>query len=146
MLIFLSELTKAISVRQKNGRYEIDLPDGTTRFATDAEVTDMLDYALVRYASSDPRISTVTTMLDDKPAATVAALVALELTDSVTVEFTPPGTSGITIPCIIESISHRCTYGQKWLVTYGFSPRDTSSYLVLDDAVLGRLDNNALAF
>ena len=38
MLIFLSELTKAISVRQKNGRYEIDLPDGTTRFATDAEI------------------------------------------------------------------------------------------------------------
>ena len=38
MLIFLSELTKAISVRQKNGLYELDLPNGTTRFATDAEV------------------------------------------------------------------------------------------------------------
>ena len=38
MLTYLADATQAISVRQKNGLYELDLLNGTTRFATDAEV------------------------------------------------------------------------------------------------------------
>lgn len=119
---------------------------GDVLFASDGEVTDMLDYAMVRYASSTPRIESVTTNLNEQSAATVADLVSLDLTDSATVKFTPPGTVGITAQVTIQSISHQCTVGSKWLVTYGFTPRDTSNYFVLDDSTLGRLDQNVLSF
>lgn len=129
------------SINQFGVRF-LDL--GEVLFETDGEVSDMLDYALVRYASNQPRISNVTTILDDKSTATITALATLDLTDSVTVKFTPPGTLGIIVPASIESISHRCTYGQKWVVTYGLAPR--IAYFVLDDLTLGRLDFNALAY
>lgn len=119
---------------------------GEVLFGSDAEVTDMLDFALVRFTSASPRIAQVTTLLDSKSAAAVAALVELDLSDSVTVEFTPPGVAQITVPCSIESVQHAYTVGQGWRLSFGFTPRDVSSYLVLDDATLGRLDFNALGF
>lgn len=127
--------------------YGIRLLDlGAVFFATDAEVTDMLDYAMVRFASSSPRIATVGTILDDKSDIDVAQLCQLELADSVTVEFTPPNGTALVTECIIESIRYDYTIGTTWRATYGFAPRDTSNYFVLDDATLGRLDNNVLAF
>ena len=119
---------------------------GEVLFDTDAEVTDMLDFAMVRFASSNPRIAQVTTMLDGKGQITVGQLMLLELTASVTVEFTPPNVAAISVPCTIESIQHQYTVGQGWRVTFGFTPRDTSNYLVLDDPTLGRLDFNVLGF
>ena len=50
------------------------------------------------------------------------------------------------VPCTIESIRHDYTVGSGWRVTFGFTPRDTNNYLVLDDATLGQLDANVLAF
>jgi len=119
---------------------------GEVLFASDAEVTDMLDFAMVRFASTLPRIAEVSTLLDTKSAAVISDLLALDLTSSVTVEFTPPGVAQIVVPCTIESIRHDCTVGSGWRVTFGFTPRDTSNYLVLDDATLGQLDANVLAF
>ena len=119
---------------------------GEVLFASDGEVTDMLDYALVRYSSTSPRVSQVTTFLDPKSQLAVSQLLLLDLTASVTVEFTPPNVAQLSLDSSIESIEHQYTYGAGWRVTFGLTPRDTSNYLVLDDAVLGRLDNNALAF
>lgn len=119
---------------------------GEVLFASDSQVTDMLDYALVRFADSSPRIATVTTLLDSKSALVVANLVQLELADSVTVEFTPPNVAQIVLPCSIESIRHDYTVGQGWRLTFGLTPRDTSNYLKLNDALLGQLDANVLGF
>ena len=119
---------------------------GEVLFDTDAEVTDMIDFAMVRFASTSPRVTEVTTLLDDKSQIVVGQLMLLDLTVSVTVEFTPPGVSQIVVPCSIESISHAYTVGQGWRVTFGFTPRDTSNYLRLDDATLGQLDSNVLGF
>jgi hypothetical protein len=119
---------------------------GEVLFGSDGEVTDMIDFAMVRFASTSPRVTEVTTLLDDKSQIVVGQLMLLDLTVSVTVEFTPPGVSQIVVPCSIESIAHAYTVGQGWRVTFGFTPRDTSNYLVLDDATLGRLDFNVLGF
>lgn len=119
---------------------------GEVLFATNAEVTDMLDYALVRYSSTTPRISRVTVTLDPLSALTVGQLMLLDLTSSVTVEFTPPGVTQLTLESSIEYVEHQYSYGNTWRVTFGLTPRDTSNYLVLNDAVLGRLDFNVLAF
>jgi hypothetical protein len=119
---------------------------GEVLFGTDAEVTDMLDYAMVRYSSTSPRVTDITTFLDSKSALQVSQLVQLELADSVTVEFTPPNVSQIVLESSIESIEHQYTYGAGWRLKFGLTPRDTSNYLVLNDAVLGKLDENVLAF
>ena len=119
---------------------------GEVFFGTNGEVTDMLDFALVRYSSTTPRVSRVTTILDPLSQITVGQLMLLDLTSSVTVEFTPPGVPQITLQCSIEYIEHRYTYGSTWSTTFGLTPRDTSNYLVLNDALLGRLDFNVLAF
>jgi hypothetical protein len=119
---------------------------GEVLFGSDAEVTDMIDFAMVRFSSTSPRVTEVTTLLDDKSQIVVGQLMLLDLTVSVTVEFTPPGVSQIVVPCSIESIAHAYTVGQGWRVTFGFTPRDTSNYLRLDDATLGRLDFNVLGF
>lgn len=119
---------------------------GEVLFATNAEVTDMLAYALVRYSSTTPRISRVTVTLDPLSALTVGQLMLLDLTSSVTVEFTPPGVAQLTLESSIEYVEHQYSYGNTWRVTFGLTPRDTSNYLVLNDAVLGRLDFNVLAF
>jgi hypothetical protein len=119
---------------------------GEVLFGSDGEVTDMLDFAMVRFASANPRIDEVTTLMDSKGAIVVAQLAQLELAESVTVEFTPPNVAPISVPCTIESISHQYTVGQGWRATFGFTPRDTSNYLVLDDPTLGRLDFNVLGF
>jgi hypothetical protein len=119
---------------------------GVVLFRTDAEIVDMLDFAMVRFASTSPRIAQVTTLLDAKTSTTIKDLVQLDLTDSVTVEFTPPGVAQIAVACSIESIRHDYTVGSGWRLTFGFTPRDTSAYLTLDDDDLGRLDFNALVF
>jgi hypothetical protein len=115
-------------------------------FRSDGEVADMLDFALVRFASTSPRIAEVTTLLDDKPLGVFRSLAGLDLLNSVTVEFTPPNVAQIVVPSLIESIRHDYTVGQGWRLTFGFTPRDTSNYLVLDDATLGQLDANVLGF
>jgi hypothetical protein len=119
---------------------------GEVLFASDGEVTDMLDYALVRYSSTSPRVTDITTFLDSKSQLQVANLVQLDLADSVTVEFTPPNVAQIVLESSIESIEHNYTYGAGWRLSFGLTPRDTSNYLVLDDVVLGKLDENVLAF
>jgi hypothetical protein len=119
---------------------------GEVLFASNAEVTDMLDYALVRYSSTSPRVTDITTFLDSKSQLAVSQLVQLDLADSVTVEFTPPNVAQIVLQSSIESIEHNYTYGGGWRLSFGLTPRDTSNYLVLDDVVLGKLDENVLAF
>jgi hypothetical protein len=64
----------------------------------------------------------------------------------VTVEFTPPGTSQQIAASHIESIEHMFSFGTTWRVTLGLIPQIVTSYLVLDNATLGQLDNNSLGF
>jgi hypothetical protein len=119
---------------------------GEVLLRTDAEVADLIDFALVRTATPIPQIALLTVLLDDKPLSEQLGLLALELTDSVTVNYTPPGMSQLSLPSNIQSISHSYTVGLGWRVSFGFVPRDATNYLVLDDVTLGRLDENALAF
>ena len=119
---------------------------GEVLFDSDDDVTAMIDFAMIRFASTAPRIAEVTTLLDGKAQITVGQLMLLELTSAVTVEFTPPGVTQIVLACLIESIRLEFTVGQGFRVTFGFTPRDTSNYFLLDDAIFGLLDSNVLGF
>jgi hypothetical protein len=119
---------------------------GEVLLRSDLEVGDLLDYALVRFVNPTTRVASLTTILDNKTTSEQLGALALELTDSVTIKYTPPGMSQLTLPCTIQGIAHDFTVGLGWRVSFDFLPRDTSNYLVLDDATLGKLDENVLAF
>lgn len=109
-------------------------------------VTDLLDLLLVKTASTETRIAEITAVLDTLSGSDITAIAQLELVDKVTVEFTPPGTSQQIAASSIESIEHNFSFGMTWRVTLGLIPQTVTSYLTLNNATLGQLDNNSLGF
>lgn len=109
-------------------------------------VTDLLDLLLVKTASTETRIAEITAVLDTLSGSDITAIAQLELVDKVTVEFTPPGTSQQIAASSIESIEHNFSFGTTWRCTLGLIPQTVTSYLTLNNATLGQLDNNSLGF
>jgi hypothetical protein len=122
------------------------LPVGEVLVLDDATVSNILDFLMVQTASTEVRINSLTAVLDTQASGTQNTIAQLELADAVTVEFTPPGVSQQSTVGTLQQIGHVYTVGETWRVTLGMTPRDTTSYLILDDATLGRLDYNSLGF
>ena len=122
------------------------LPVGEVLVTNDETVTNLLNFLMVQTASTEVRINSLTAVLDTQGSGTQNTIAQLELADAVTVEFTPPGVSQQTTNGTLQQIAHTYTVGETWRVTLGMTPRDTTSYLILDAASLGRLDYNSLGF
>jgi hypothetical protein len=122
------------------------LPVGEVLVLDDATVTNILDFLMVQTASTEVRINSLTAVLDTQSSGTQNIVAQLELADAVDVEFTPPGVAQQSTTGTLQQIGHAFTVGETWRVTLGMTPRDTTSYLILDDATLGRLDHNSLGF
>ena len=122
------------------------LPVGEVLVLNDATVTNILDFLMVQTASTDVRINSLTAVLDTQSSGTQNTIAQLELADAVDVEFTPPGVAQQSTTGTLQEIGHAFTVGETWRVTLGMTPRDTTSYLILNDASLGRLDYNSLGF
>ena len=122
------------------------LPVGEVLVLDDATVTDILSFLMVQTASTEVRINSLTAVLDTQSSGTQNTIAQLELADAVTVEFTPPGVAQQTTNGTLQQIGHAFTVGETWRITLGMTPRDTTSYLTLDDTTLGRLDFNSLGF
>ena len=129
------------------GSYGIRLlPGGELLVTSDAEVSNVLEFLMVQTASTEVRINSLTTVLDTQVSGTQNTIAQLELADAVTVEFTPPGVAQQSTVGTLQQIAHAYTVGETWRCTLGMTPRDTTSYLILGDATLGRLDYNSLGF
>ena len=122
------------------------LPVGEVLVLDDATVTDILSFLMVQTASTEVRINSLTAVLATQSSGTQNTIAQLELADAVTVEFTPPGVAQQTTNGTLQQIGHAFTVGETWRITLGMTPRDTTSYLTLDDTTLGRLDFNSLGF
>ena len=122
------------------------LPVGEVLVLDDATVTDILSFLMVQTASTEVRINSLTAVLDTQSSGTQNTIAQLELADAGTVEFTPPGVAQQTTNGTLQQIGHAFTVGETWRITLGMTPRDTTSYLTLDDTTLGRLDFNSLGF
>ena len=122
------------------------LPVGEVLVLNDATVTNILDFLMVQTASTDVRINSLTAVLDTQSSGTQNTIAQLELADAVDVEFTPPGVAQQSTTGTLQQIKHTFSVGQTWRVTLGMIPRQKTSYLILNDATLGRLDYNSLGF
>lgn len=119
---------------------------GTVLLRTTEILEDFVEYLLSEFSQPVTRVDSLTVNLDRLSAADQEKLASFELVDICDVEFTPPGRSQFTDELLVQGISHTVTVGGAWRTTLSFQRRDVRSFLRLDDATFGKLDQNVLAF
>jgi hypothetical protein len=119
---------------------------GTVLLRAVAVLEDFLDYLLFRFRTPATRVDSLTVNLAALSPEDAFRVAGIELVEAVDVTFTPPGRSAFTDAGLVQGISHSVTVGGPWRVTFSFEPRDVRSFLTLDDAEAGKLDQNVLAF
>lgn len=114
--------------------------------STDLEVTDLVNWRLAHYKDALLRIDELTVNPRTSPATLYPQILGRTFGDRVTVRRTPQGIgSSISKDVHIEGVEHSIT-PDNWVTKFYLSPADTQTYLILDDATFGQLDNNRLAF
>ncbi len=139
-----------LSAQANNDRsqiaYGVTSVELDTLVSTSAQLQNLADFLVQKYGDPEYRFETISVNLDTVGATYKATCLGLEIGDVVSITFTP---NGIGDP--IEQ------YGQIIRISHELEPLrhdmfiSVSSldwtFLVLDDAVFGKLDsNNALAF
>jgi hypothetical protein len=119
---------------------------GTLLLANPNTLNDLTEYLLARFAEPATRVDGLTVNLSRLSVSDAEKVVGFELVDVCDVEFTPPGRSAFTSEVLVQGVRHDVTVGGAWRVSLSFEERDVRSFLVLDDPVFGRLDQNVLAF
>jgi hypothetical protein len=114
---------------------------------SDEETLGLAQYLVGRYKNPAGRVRSLTV----KPRSNVAGLFPvvrdLGVGDKVTFRRLPLGTgSAFTKTLTIEGVSHSIGVDGEWTTTYLTTPVDPNSYLVLDDASLGQLDQEVLSY
>jgi hypothetical protein len=114
---------------------------------TDTEVADYVAFVLSLLKDNELRVSTMTVDPRADPDLLFPEVLGRRLGDRVTVKFTPPGGGArISRDVFIRGITH--TIGlTAWSTTFAFQDATNKfQFFVLDNATLGRLDANALAY
>jgi hypothetical protein len=112
----------------------------------DSDAANWAQYVLAISRSDEARFDSLTVHADAAPDTLFPQALGREIGDRIQVWRRPPGMAAIVRDCLISSISHEITV-DSWMTTWGL--RDASKYgsfFTLDNATLGRLDNNSLAF
>jgi len=113
--------------------------------ADPAVLTDIAEYIVQRYADPKLRFAAITVNLDSIGAADRASVLGLEISDVVSVTFTPNQTgSAIERFGQVIRIQHSESPGRHD-VTFGFNSLEFAPF-VLDDLVFGKLDTGRLGF
>ena len=115
-------------------------------YQTDLEVVDFIGWRLNHYKTADVRISEM--RVDPMgPIDLWEHVMGRSLVDRCTVKKRlPDGTVILNRDHLLEGITHRNVVGHGHSTSFYVSAAETQAYLVLDDATLGQLDSNALAF
>jgi hypothetical protein len=109
------------------------------------QLQNIADFIVAKFGDPEYRFSGVDLNLDNMTAPNRAAVLGLEIGDIILIKFTPNNLGGaieqygqiIRLDHSIEGTRHDMTIGVAAL---------DFTFLVLDDAVFGKLDSNSLAF
>ena len=113
---------------------------------SDADAANWAQYVLSVSKGDEARFDSLTIHADAAPDTLFPQVLGREVGDRIQVWRHPPGMAPISRDCFISSISHEITV-DSWMTVWGL--RDASKYgsfFALDNATLGRLGSNALAF
>ena len=119
---------------------------GTVLLRAASVLEEFVEYLLNQFSQPTTRVDSLTVNLDRLSTADQEKLASFELVDICDVEFTPPGRSQFTDELLVQGVTHTVTVGGAWRTTLSFQPRDTRSFLTLDEDPEGKLDENVLAF
>ncbi len=109
------------------------------------ELQFLADFLLARYKEPQYRFETVTVVMDTLTEANQDAVLDLEIGDIVLVRFEPSDIPpAIEQYCRIIGINHDWNPGSK-NISFALERLDFAIF-ILDDAVLGQLDNDRLAY
>lgn len=115
-----------------------------TLLASEAAAQDYADWIVARYGVPKYRVDRVTVRLEALATAHRAQVLALDLGDACTVEFTPNGIGSAVVQTVaIDSIEESAT-PQVHDITFTFS--ETLAAFTLDSASLGVLDSDVLGY
>lgn len=114
---------------------------------TDAAAADYAAYVLSFSKTAELRFTSIRLNPVDDPDGLWPQMLGRELGDRITIKFTPPGGGArIVRDAFIRGIRHDVT-GSSWFTTWTLQDATNKfQFLVLDNATLGRLDYNALAY
>ncbi len=132
--------------RVQYGLRELDVE---TEVATEAGLTALANFILLKFSQPDYRFKSLTTNLDALSDEQLEDVLGIEIGNQVQVQFTPnPSVSGpgISLRNRVIGISHSVSLSQH-LVTFKFENLPFA-FFELDDEVFGRLDgtSSVLAF
>lgn len=110
-----------------------------------AQLQNLADFIVAKYADPEYRFSGVDLNLDKMTAPNRAAVLGLEIGDIILIKFTPNNVgAAIEQYGQIIRVDHDID-GTRHDMTIGVASLDFT-FLVLDDALFGKLDSNSLAF
>lgn len=109
--------------------------------------TDLARFLASVYANPELRPSSLSFMPQADPTQLYPEVLGRRIYDRVTVKFAVPGGgAAISRDCFIEQVNHSITPGE-WKTTFGLaSATYYTGFFILDNATLGVLDTNKLAF
>jgi hypothetical protein len=107
---------------------------------------DMATYLVGIYSEPKVRVAELEVQLAGLTGGQQGHVLGLDLQSLITVTFTPNGTgAAITRDCVVDGIQHDITPASH-VVRLSLGDASDRFALILDDDVLGVLDNNVLAF
>ncbi|WFE41959.1 hypothetical protein [Micromonospora sp. WMMD998] len=113
---------------------------------SDSECADYAGYLLHQGRQPELRFASIL-LKPSRDAGLWPQALGREIGDRVTAVRRPPGGGDpIERDVIVRGIEHEVVVDQEWRTRFVFQSASRLSFLVLDDAALGALDDNALAY
>jgi hypothetical protein len=113
---------------------------------TDADALGWAGYVLALSKNDESRFDSLVLQADGWPDDLFPQVLGREIGDRIQVWRDPPGMAAFSRDCFIRSITHTITV-DGWTTEWGLQGAGRYTFLVLDDPVLGQLDNsNSLSF
>jgi len=110
------------------------------------DLVNMATFLTSKYANPEYRFESLDVRVNDLTTTQQNQMLGIELGDVVNVKFTPSNIPpAITQYAQVIRCDHAVDEFGNHYVSIGLATLDTS-FLVLDDAVFGKLDENTLAF
>lgn len=112
---------------------------------TDAEAGDYVDFVLYQSKDAERRFAELGIKPDRDPANLYPHAFGREIGDRIRITLRPEDGDPIVRDCFIRGIAHEVT-PSTWVTRFTLQSATKYAFLVLDNADLGELDANALAF
>lgn len=113
----------------------------STELVSGSDVMQVAQRWVLKYAQPEKRAASIQLHGAGSPTARWPVVLDLEVSDRVTVTTFAGSADPDALPLNVEAIRHSCKPGGPWTTSLATSPADTHTYLELNHATFGELDD-----